>query len=623
MKKLTGRLISILLSAIMITGIIQIPAVSADAVTFLYSGNYQYLVENGEALLVNIDNSVKGNIVIPSSLGGYPVTKIGAGAFQFKPNITNITVPEVVQTIETHAFSECYNLQTISLPASVKTIDLSPFRNCTSLKKITVNANSEYFSSIDGVLYSKDKKTLVYYPNAKGSSYTVLNGVTTIGPDAFRTCRNIKKITLPKGLKNIGCYAFSSSGITDMVIPDSVTFMDEGTFFNCESLKSVSLSSNLKDIRFSTFKICPQLTTLALPEGLTTIGALAFQECENLKKIYIPESVTDFNGNIFGGSPNVTICGIKGSPAENYAIENSIPFREALDYKTTRIFGDSRFETAVEISNTDWDSADTVVLANSAIFADALAGIPLASSLDAPILLTGGKTLESNVLAQIEKLNAKKVIILGGSVAISNNIQNQLAKKYSVERIAGETRYETSALIAKRLSAKPEEVIGVTGENFADAISVGPYAAITKTPIIYIHPENGTSVDTVNYILTANRLNIIGGYVSIPEEIEILFPRINMKRIYGEDRYETSCAILKEFSDIFGNDVMITTGKDFPDGLAGGVLAAKMKTPILLADPDNNVNELTNSTILERNPENLYVLGGQVALPDWVINSIF
>lgn len=214
-------------------------------------------------------------------------------------------------------------------------------------------------------------------------------------------------------------------------------------------------------------------------------------------------------------------------------------------------------------------------------YADALAGVPLAYKYDAPILLTAGKsTLEENVAAQIEKLNPSKIIILGGKRVISDEILNSLSEKCEVERISGSDRYKTAVEISKNLNPNPVTAIVVTGTDYADALSISPYAAMKEYPIVYSNPNTGLTAETVEYLTSATDILIIGGAATVRENTVAQLYSKNIERIAGSDRYKTSYAIAERFNDEFGNDVMFATGTNFPDALAGGVLGAKLKTPL-------------------------------------------
>ncbi|MBO1912482.1 cell wall-binding repeat-containing protein, partial [Microvirga sp. 3-52] len=130
--------------------------------------------------------------------------------------------------------------------------------------------------------------------------------------------------------------------------------------------------------------------------------------------------------------------------AGNTTIKEVEVYRESV----SRVSGSDRFDTSVEVSKKGWESAETVVLARGDDYADALAGVPYAHKLNAPILLTGSKKVYDSTLDELKRLGTKKVVLLGGESAISKAVETQLAADFEVERVAGKNRFDTAAKIA-------------------------------------------------------------------------------------------------------------------------------------------------------------------------------
>src|SRR5699024_4825261 len=170
--------------------------------------------------------------------------------------------------------------------------------------------------------------------------------------------------------------------------------------------------------------------------------------------------------------------------------------------KSERISGDLRYDTAVETSQAGWADADTVVLARGDEYADALAGVPLAYKLDAPILLTPTKELWDATADEIDRLGADNVVILGGKGAVSTNVEKALTDKgLNVRRIDGSDRFTTAALIAEEVAPDgTEEVAIANGMDFPDALSVASSAAKEGTPILLVKDNwiSDKTVDTIN-----------------------------------------------------------------------------------------------------------------------------
>lgn len=310
--------------------------------------------------------------------------------------------------------------------------------------------------------------------------------------------------------------------------------------------------------------------------------------------------------------------------------------KQAAHPVSDRVCGDSRTGTAIEISKKGWSKSENVVLAYSGDFPDALAGGPLAFMLDAPILLTrGGSRLEDDVLTRIAELGAKNIYILGGESVISAAIENQLMDKYTALRVFGENRYKTSVAIAERMDeirgCAPNTVFIADSMGFADALSATPVAAMMKAPIIFT-PRTSASINaaSLNYIKSAKSRGtedavIVGGTsaVKLGVEDELMYMGLNVDRIFGQNRYETSAEIYTEYKNLFlKKETLMATGGDFPDALSGGVLGSKMKSPLFLVDgTGRSLSVPIKSAVADMSPEKVLVLGGQAAVCDSAVKN--
>lgn len=236
------------------------------------------------------------SVVIPSS-----VTSIGDSAFYTCTNLASVTIPNSVKSIETGAFGDCTSLTNVTIPASVTSIGQDAFVQCTSLTAITVNAaNTAYRSSADGVLFNFNKTALIECPGAKAGSYTVPASVTTIGNDAFEYCANLTNVTFPNGVTSIGTMAFGfCSGLTTMTIPGSVLTIGGNTFYSCSSLASVTLSNGLTSISDTLFVGCSSLTTITIPSTVTSVGQNAFHGCKALKSAMFQGNAPTMGASVF------------------------------------------------------------------------------------------------------------------------------------------------------------------------------------------------------------------------------------------------------------------------------------------------------------------------------------
>lgn len=302
-----------------------------------------------------------------------------------------------------------------------------------------------------------------------------------------------------------------------------------------------------------------------------------------------------------------------------------------LDEIMYRLSGGDRIETAIAISNKGWTRSGSVVLASSVKYPDALAGVPLAGALNAPIILTGGASLEGKVLSEIKRLEAKTVYILGGSSAVSAQIEKSLGSAgCKVKRISGSDRYATAAAIAKELKAVLEKSVGelyfVSGTNFPDALSIGSIAAIKGCPILYVSKSGGVDKATAGYISSSGckKAVVLGGKAAVSEAGEKSLKALGLSasRISGNDRYATALAIYKKYNSVFSSgSITVATGSNFPDALAGGAYAAKLKCPVILVG--DSVSAGLKSYVRSFDCENVYIFGGEKAVSNDRANSLF
>jgi len=194
------------------------------------------------------------------------LTRIGNDAFGNCPKVTSITLPNTLTTIGTNAFMSCVGLTSITIPSSVTLLDDgSPFYHCYKLTAIHVDPKNLNYASDAGVLFNKDKTTIMQYPSSKaGTSYTMPNGVTKMDNSCFMYSRSLKTVNFPNTLTNIGDGAFlNCSGLTSLFIPNSVTFIDYCAFRSCTSLTSVSIPPSVESTGGDIFRNCTQKITIS------------------------------------------------------------------------------------------------------------------------------------------------------------------------------------------------------------------------------------------------------------------------------------------------------------------------------------------------------------------------
>nr|WP_307897398.1 cell wall-binding repeat-containing protein [Clostridium botulinum] len=259
---------------------------------------------------------------------------------------------------------------------------------------------------------------------------------------------------------------------------------------------------------------------------------------------------------------------------------NKVKADDEINFK--RLCGKGRYETSASICSGGWETSEYVVLASGEGFADALSAAPLAKKYNAPIILTGKNKLNDNAKAQLKKLETKKVIIVGGSGSISEEIVTELKNLgIKVNRIYGEDRYKTSLKIAKEIGVK-NGVVVTNGLGFADALAMAPIAATKQMPIL-LTPSDKLTNDTMEFLKknSYDKSYVLGGPATVSDYIKNSLK--NPTRLSGMDRFQTNIAILDHFrEEINLDEVYITSGDGYADALSGSVLASKNKSPIIL-----------------------------------------
>ena len=230
------------------------------------SGVYTYIIKFNRAEITDV-SYISGNIVIPSTLDGYPVTSIGDYAFHHC-HATSISIPYGVKSIGENAFAYCEELKEIIIPDSVTSIDDRSFYNCTSLENVAI---PDSVTSISNYAFS-------YCTSLE--SVTIPDSVTFIGYDAFSHCTSLKNITIPGSIKKIG----------------------ESTFSYCTSLENVTINNGVTRIDEDAFLGCPNLASIIIPDSVTSIGSRAFASCTSPLNIEISKNLTEIGYDAFSKS---------------------------------------------------------------------------------------------------------------------------------------------------------------------------------------------------------------------------------------------------------------------------------------------------------------------------------
>ena len=268
-------------------------------------GDYRYTVEGDTATITGYTGS-SSQIEIPAKINGYVVEKIGNSAFYCNKNLNIITIPNAVKEIGDSTFWGCNSLKRITIPSTVKEIGDYAFLGCTNLVTVEGGNNLEKIGSrvFDGCLQLRSITLSSSIKKCGGRIFAECKNLQTVGP--LNGDYNIKlgfTETIPTGL-------FNDSEILKVTLPDTIKTIEDGAFDECESLKDIELSLELREIKSCTFYECRSLENIIIPNKVKKIGSQAFEICSNLKRITIPNTVEEIGDYAFLGCTNlVTVEG--------------------------------------------------------------------------------------------------------------------------------------------------------------------------------------------------------------------------------------------------------------------------------------------------------------------------
>lgn len=218
----------------------------------------KYTIENSQAIVTGYtDTTTRKEVVIPDEFQGVPVTEISDFGLFNAESVEKIVIGKNVQKIGGWSMT-----------------------NEQKLKAFEVDSENQYFTAVDGVLFSKDMKTLIYYPPAKGIEFNNLG-----------EAKEMTQYVIPDGVETIRTKAFYKCYYVDKIeIPDSVKTIEEKAFHRCSALKEINLPDSLVTIGKDAFAYCSEVTSVTIPASVESIGEYAFFNCPKLKKVEVLKS---------------------------------------------------------------------------------------------------------------------------------------------------------------------------------------------------------------------------------------------------------------------------------------------------------------------------------------------
>ena len=564
MKKVCATL----LAMVLLLTCIPLGAVSVSAAT---SGGYTYTISDGEATITSYYGS-GGDITIPTTLGGYPVTAIGVEAFYDCTELTSVTVQNDSITIHDLAFDSCTKLGSVTIQSGIINIATRAFTDCCNLTAINIAQDNQNYCSVEGVLFNKSQTTLIKCPTGKPGTYNVPNSVTTIGEEAFYGCSNLTSVTIPDSVTRIGNSAFRNcDSLTSVTIGDSVISIDSASFDGCKNLTSINVAKNHKKyssvegvlfnknkttlIRYPTGRS----GTYHIPSSVTVIGNSAFSSCCYLKSVTIGDNVITIGSSSFANCytlKSITI-GSSVSTIGSYAFYSCSNLNSMTIGDSVTIIGDSAFRYCDSLAFLTLPNSISSIGYQAFADCDKLRNVRYYGTDKNDIAIESNNDALCNANWQyIRCANShtyKKVIVTKATLTKNGKIQNICTKcGYTASKVT--TIYKASKVSLSTTSYT--------------------YTGSVKKPSVVVKDSMGKTISTAHYTVTyaSGRKNVgtykvtvkfKGNYSGTKTLTFKINPAKTTVKSLTAGKKSLKVAITKKSTQVTGYQIQYSTGKSF------------------------------------------------------------
>ena len=280
-------------------------------------------------------------------------------------------IPDTVTEIGPGAFSGADKLTEVTIPGGVSSIGSRALRGNVGLTAIHVDQANPYFESVDGILFSEDRSTLIQYPAGyQAGDYAIPDSVGIVGSGSFYNCHGLSGVTIPDTVHTIEQYAFyGCDGLVGVLLPDSVGSLGDFVFSWCTSLVDIELSSGLTSIPKSAFVSCASLTDVIIPASVERIEDSAFRDCTGLSAVVMPSSLVSIGKHSFRGCSSLAGLTLPAS----VTIIGTWAFQECPSLESIYFEGDMPEHGSTLFEGT---SATIYYIEGTADWKDTFAGLP-------------------------------------------------------------------------------------------------------------------------------------------------------------------------------------------------------------------------------------------------------
>ena len=373
MKKFLSRMLTVvLLVCICSVGLFGITASAEEKHT---EGYYTYTVENGVATIVSADKSIYGDIIIPSTLGGYPVQTIGISAFWWNDNLTKVTIPNTVTKIGEHSFEHCSNLTEIEIADSVKQIGDAAFWNCSNLSKINIPPSVE---SIGGAAFRGcESITEIIIPKSatkiKGAAFDECSFLENVYIEDIAAWYKIDfDDTVSNPLCNGANLYLNGNLVEDLIVPENITRISDNAFYGCNSIKTITIPDSVVRIGRDAFSVFNDLREVKIGKGIETLEYHTFA-VQNIDNLIINPTLKTMDANAFGN------CKI-----EKVTFNGTLSEWEEMPYTQNKAFAKAEIVCVVENTKNVNSNMLWIIIAIAAV-------VVVSGGVTAIILIKKGK----------------------------------------------------------------------------------------------------------------------------------------------------------------------------------------------------------------------------------------